>query len=59
MCWLQDTFMLPNLQTKSNDRMLVTRLQPGPFSGYGSDTIKLKECLLRCFAVKQQQRDQT
>ena len=32
--WLvQDTFMLPNLQKKPNDRMLVTRLQPGPFSG--------------------------
>ncbi|CAK0786985.1 hypothetical protein CVIRNUC_010201 [Coccomyxa viridis] len=29
----QDTFMLPNLQTQPNDRMLVTRLQPGPFSG--------------------------
>jgi hypothetical protein len=37
--WLvQDTFMLPNLQTKPNDRMLVTRLQPGPFSGCVSDT---------------------
>ena len=36
--WLvQDTFMLPNLQTKPNDRMLVTRLQPGPFSGCVSD----------------------
>ena len=32
--------MLPNLQTQSNDRMLVTRLQPGPFSGYRS---KLKD----------------
>lgn len=30
--------MLPNLQTKSNDRMLVTRIQPGPFSGYDSAT---------------------
>ncbi|CAL5229192.1 g12472 [Coccomyxa viridis] len=34
----QDTFLLPNLQTKSNDRMLVTRVQPGPFSGYDSAT---------------------
>ncbi len=32
--------MLPNLQTKSNDRMLVTRIQPGPFSGYDSATRK-------------------
>ena len=38
LCWLQDTFLLPNLQTKSNDRMLVTRVQPGPFSGYDSAT---------------------
>lgn len=41
--WLvQDTFMLPNLQTKPNDRMLVTRLQPGPFSGCVSDAPALQ-----------------
>ena len=36
--------MLPNLQTKPNDRMLVTRLQPGPFSGCVSDTPALLLC---------------
>ena len=47
--WLQDTFMLPNLQTKGNDRMLVTRLQPGPFSGCFPSSSLYGSVRVRCY----------